>query len=136
MTLVKSKSKVTSNQRKMSAQHHRQNDRYIKPYLPYLPLFLIFGGSLAAGQFLPHSSFNSVSNTGYSTRVQTVFGTNSSLLLDLAYLVLVCLVVWFIVRHYKRIKSLIIKGERLLMRHYMFDAVLAIMIGWLYILVS
>ncbi len=136
MTLVKNKSRVTSNQRKMNALHHRQNNRYIRPYLPYLPLFLVMGGSVMAGQFLPHSSFNSPSNTAYSARVQSVFGSNSSLLLDFAYLVLAVLVVWFIVRHYKRIRSLIIREEKLLMKHYFLDAILALLIGSMCLLVT
>ena len=136
MTLVKSKSRITSNQRKMNALHHRQNSRYIRPYLPYLPLFLIMGGSVIAGQSLPHNSFNSTSNSAYSARIQSVFGSNSRLLLYFAYLVLAVFVVWFIVRHYKRIRSLIIREEKLLMKHYFLDALLAILIGSMCLLVT
>jgi hypothetical protein len=136
MTLIKNKARITVNQRKMSALHHRQNSKYVRPYLPYLPLFLIMGGSLAAGQYLPHSSFNSTSNASYNSRVQTVFGSNSALLIDLAYLILAVLVIWFIIRHYKRIKSVIIREERLLAKHYFFDALLAIMIGCMCLLIT
>jgi hypothetical protein len=136
MTLVKNKSRVTSNQRKMNALHHRQNSRYVRPYLPYLPLFLIMGSSIVASQFLPHGSFNSASNTAYSTRVQSVFGSNSRLLLYFAYLGLAVFVVWFIVRHYKRIRGLIIREEKLLMKHYFLDAILAILIGSMCLLVT
>jgi hypothetical protein len=120
----------------MSALHHRQNNKYIRPYLPYLPLFLIMGGSLAAGQYLPHSSFNSASNAGYSSRVQTAFGSNSARIIDIAYIILAVLIVWFIVRHYKIIKSVIIKEEKLLAKHYFFDALLAVMIGLMFLLIT
>ena len=136
MTLVKDKTKITANQRKMTALHHRQNSKYIRPYLPYLPLFLIMGGSAAAGLSLPHSSLSSTTNASYNARIQTVFSSNSSVLLYFGYILLAILVVWFIFRHYARIKSLFIKEERLLMKHYLLDTLLALMIGSMCLLIT
>jgi hypothetical protein len=49
---------------------------------------------------------------------------------------LAVLVVWFIIRHIKTIKSIIIKEEKLLAKHYFLDALLALMIGFMCLLIT
>jgi hypothetical protein len=116
--------------RRVKGEHHRRNQKYTKTYWPYLPIVLILGGAGLANQYLP-----SAVGTSYSTRAGEVFGSNSSLLLDVLYLVLGALIIWYVARHFKRVKALAVSGEHILARHYLLDVVVALIIGGLYVLV-
>jgi hypothetical protein len=131
MTLVKAKSRTTTNMRRVRGDHHRKNQKYTKTYWPYIPVVFILGGSLVASEYLPVT----VGATG-STRVGAVLGSNNRTLILMMELALVVLVSWFVVRHFKRIKTLIAGGEHVLARHYTLDVLLGMIIGCLYILVN
>ncbi|HEY1645394.1 MAG TPA: hypothetical protein VGF75_03325 [Candidatus Saccharimonadales bacterium] len=135
MTLVKTKHRAPVHHKKISGDHHHKNQRYLKTYWPYIPIVLILGGAFLANDYLPSNQLSSGSTSAYSTRVETLMGINSNVLLGLLYAVLVVLAAWYVFRHLKRIKSLAMEGEQYLARHYFLDIALGAIIGSLYVLV-
>lgn len=133
MTLVKNKTKP-SNARKINAGHHKRNKNYLKTYWPYIPLLLILIGSVYASQILP-DRLSGASSVNYASRAEALIGYNNLLLLAGLYVLLVALSTWYALRHIKRIKRLIRSSEQVLARHYLFDVLIGLTIGSLYILV-
>lgn len=134
MTIVKQKPKNVNLQRKVQGAHHRKSQKYLKTYWPYIPILGIIGGSILAGVYAPS---NLGSSQGmYSARIDSLMGSSNALLLDLMYVAAGLLVFWFLTRHVKRLKSLVLEGEEYLAKHYMLDILLGAAIGSLVILVS
>jgi|SRR5665213_2543245 len=132
MTLVKTKRRVSVHQRKVEGNHHRKSQKYTKTYWPYLPIIAILGGSAAVSQFFISSPLISSFNPEYGG---SEAGLSSNMLLLLSYAVLIVLVVWFSIRHVKRIKKLILASEHVLAKHYVLDVAIALMIGGIIIVV-
>ncbi|MHB1864597.1 MAG: hypothetical protein ACYCPS_00305 [Candidatus Saccharimonadales bacterium] len=134
MTLVKPKNKVTVNQRKMSAGHHRKNKHYLKPYWPYLPIILILGSAFIANDYLP-ASFNTKVASRSTARINSVIGSHNSVVLALMTIVLGVMVMWFVIRHLKILKRLVFKGEQMLARNFMLDILVALVIAGMYVMI-
>jgi len=130
MTLVKTKKRITTHQKKVAGSHHRKSQHYTKTYWPYLPIVAILAGSAAISQFFvtsPLVNFVSPTDSGQASVV------GGSLYLWLMYAAIISLIVWFSIRHIKRIKKLILASEHVLAKHYLLDVVLAVVIGGLII---
>lgn len=137
MTLVKTRSKITANQKKMTAAHHRKTQHYLKPYWPYLPIILILGGALFANELLPASFSNSpLTQLNNGARIDSVIGNHSSLLIIVLTVLLIFLVGLFLIRHIKILRNLIVHGEEILSRKLMLDIVLALVIAGLFIMLN
>lgn len=137
MTLVKNKPRVTANQRKMVGSHHKKNKKYLKTYWPYLPIISILTGSILVSYYLPlsHENKNSL-RSGYSARISSVIGRSNNILLDLMYIIFGCLVIWYALRHFKKLKKLAYEGEEYLAKHYLFDILIGVIIGGLFIMIT
>jgi len=69
MTLTKQKPRrPTATHRKVSGQHHRHNQHYIKAYWPYLPVFAVLGLGIVLNSWLGHMSHSVL---GYATNVSS-----------------------------------------------------------------
>ena len=134
MTLAKQNTKNNGLKRKIQGSHHRQSHKYLKTYWPYLPILLIIGGSILTVVYAP-GSFGG-SSAAYNARVESLIGSNSTVLLDLMYAALALLAGWYLVHHFKRLRSLVTEGESYLAKHYVMDIFLGVVIGSLVVLVS
>ena len=132
MTLVKTKRRVTTHQRKVAGEHHRKSQKYTKTYWPYLPIIAILAGSAALSQvFISSPLINTISPDEGSI----ISGASNNMYLWFTYLAIIILIVWFSIRHISRIKKLILASEHVLARHYVLDVAIAILLGGLILLV-
>lgn len=137
MTLVKSRARPPAHHKKVSGDHHNKSRRYLKTYWPYIPLLLVLGSAFLANQYLPESLAAPQANSAsvYNSRAQSLLGSNNAYTLDLMYIAFGVLAFWFLVRHFKRFRSVVLNSEKYLARHYVMDIMLGMALGSIYILV-
>lgn len=121
--------------RKRQALHHHQGKSYLKTYWPYLPMFAVLGGGLLVNQALDQAASTNGVNTvalgnqpifgvESATRVQSIFGTQSSTILIVVLSLTTAAAGLFIISHWYRIHRLITQGEEYVIRHPWLEIVL------------
>jgi uncharacterized membrane protein YidH (DUF202 family) len=127
---LKSRPKPPAHARKRQGAHHNRNKRYIKPYLPYLPMLLIVAmGVVLSKAWTPSSaSADSISSYVANTRLGIMTGSKSY---DLLYIVLAITFAAFAVlifTHWYRFHRLLNKGELYVVEHPWFDISLVLLV--------
>ena len=111
--------------RKRQAKHHRQSKLYLKPYLPYLPMFAVIGLGVIANKFWPASLNSGLITSGQGqTRIETMIGSQNGIGLALIIIMSALAAAILLFRHWFRIQRTLNKGERFIAKHPWFDVVL------------
>ncbi len=115
--------KPKAHNRKRQAQHHRQGKAYLKTYWPYLPMFAIIGGGVWLNKYwyahpaLTSSSAGAAVSSAGTSRLQSIFGGNSTWVLPAALVITAIAFAVFIISHWYRLHRYINKGELFIVRH-------------------
>ena len=114
--------KPKAHDRKRQARHHNHGKAYLKTYWPYLPMLVIVGVGALANRALYHSTLIT-STAGAAiggsapSRLQSLFGTQTSWIFISALLISIVAFSAFIVVHWYRFRRLLNKGETFVIRH-------------------
>lgn len=87
-----------------------------------------------ANNYLPASFNKQLANGSGSARIDSLVGGNSKILISALSFVLLALIIWFVIRHFKRLRKLAVEGEQILARSFTLDVIVGMAISVLYIL--
>lgn len=130
--------KPSAHHRKRQAEHHHHGKSYLETYWPYLPMLAVVAGGAVINRALygnpsPTTSAGAaISGQAGSSRIQSLFGTQSDKIFVAALMVTAAILVVFIVSHWYRLHRLITKGEAYIIAHPRLEigAVLIITVGF------
>lgn len=125
---IASRPKPKVQHKKRKAMHHQHTNAYLKPYWPYLPMVAIvgFGAYLSAHWPASLAGLNAnMSGTAQGlTRIEAMTGSQNSWSLALIILMTAIAAVVFVTQHWFRVKRALNRGERLIVKHPLFDIAL------------
>jgi uncharacterized membrane protein YidH (DUF202 family) len=127
---LKTRPKPPAYARKRQGGHHNRNKRYVKPYLPYLPMLIIVGlGVLLNKIWAPGAaSADSLNSSIANTRLAVITHSKSY---GLVYIVLAITFAAFavlVVAHWYRFHRLLNRGEMFIVKHPWFDVSLVLIV--------
>lgn len=129
MTLVKSKNKkISIAAKKRYGNHHRKVSSYNKTYWPYIPLVALIASTLfIATRIKSSATAASISSASNHTTLGVI---------AVVTVIFFLLAIIFLLRSFRRINKLYIKGEQILLKHYWIDFAVAIGICFCIILLA
>jgi uncharacterized membrane protein YidH (DUF202 family) len=118
--------------RKRVAQHHKQTSHYLKVYGPYLPVFVVVGGGIAANKLLDETSglytAASLNGLGNATRIEAMAGQHSGFALALVIAIAGLAMAILLFYHWFRIQRALNRGEAFIAHHPWIDVALVMLI--------
>ena len=124
--------KAKAYHRKRQAQHHRQSKRYVKTYLPYLPMFAIVaaGGvinevwTVSSGVALAAPANSSLS----TTRLAIITHSRSYAFIYVVLAITFVAFAIFLLTHWYRFHRLLNRGEAFMVHHPWLDVSLVFVV--------
>lgn len=113
--------KPTVSHKKRRGAHHRHNQHYLKPYWPYLPMFIIIGSGLAVNNLWTMKASSLAAGGGQVTRLQALTGSAGTTALSVVIIASGAAFALFVYRHWRRIHSYINRGEKFIYQNAWVD---------------
>ncbi len=145
MTFQKNKKKVKQPylfHYKNTPKNHSRH--YIKPYLPYLPIILIFGlgfplSSYLARNYIPTNNSNFLtSQINANNHLASILAglKNNNLIINIVLIFSIILTSLFIIRHLVFLKKMLIDSEKILLKNTWLDILIAIILTSSFVLLA